>query len=412
LISVITATHDEKYLAEAWESLKGQTHTDWEWVLVPNGNADIPEGIRDDPRVAVYPHPGGTIGALKRFACERARGEIVVELDHDDLLTPACLAEVHTALQDADLCYSNHAEFVDGTWKPSTYNASYGWEYRPFECYGHEFTEIVSFAPDARSMGLIWYAPDHVRAWRASAYWEIGGHNAELAVCDDHDLCSRFYLQKRVKWIDRCLYLYRRHPDQAFAQPETNATIQRQTRQLQALYLYRLQERWADLNGLAKVDLGAAHGKPAKDWVGVDMRPWPGVDHVCEIPPLPFEEHSVGIVRAVDFLEHVPGQVRLLNDVWRVLVDGGWLSSRTPSTDGRGAFQDPTHVSFWNENSFFYYTDRNFARYVPEIRCRFQGFRVATDYPNAWCKEHKVPYVYADLAAVKTWRRRPGRISI
>ena len=101
-----------------------------------------------------------------------------------------------------------------------------------------------------------------------------------------------------------------------------------------------------------------------------------------------------------------------MNEIWRVLVDGGWLLSRTPSTDGRGAFQDPTHCSYWNENSFFYYTSRDHARYVPEIRCRFQGVRIATDYPNDWCREHDVPYVYADLAAVKTWRRRPGRIVI
>ena len=33
-------------------------------------------------------------------------------------------------------------------------------------------------------------------------------------------------------------------------------------------------------------------------------------------------------------------------------------SALTPSTDGRGAFQDPTHVSFYNENSFWYFTDR------------------------------------------------------
>lgn len=414
MISIITATHNTKYLAETWESVQAQTFDDWEWALVPNGEAAIPDGIRQDGRVRVRPHrEKATIGALKRFACEQAKGDIIVELDHDDLLTPDALAEIAAAFADptVDFVYSNHAEFVDGTWEPHTYDASYGWEYRPFECQGRSFTEVVSFEPDARAMGLVWYAPDHVRAWRASAYWEIGGHNTSLAICDDHDLCVRFYLAKNARWIDKCLYLYRRHGGQTFAQSDTNALIQTTTRQLQAQYIYRLAERWADLNGLAKVDLGAAHGKP-DGWIGVDAVAWPGVDHVCTVPPLPFESHSVGIIRAVDFLEHVPDQVGLMNEIWRVLVDGGWLLSRTPSTDGRGAFQDPTHVSFWNENSFFYYTDRIFARYVPGIRCRFQGFRVATDFPNSWCREHNVPYVYADLSAVKTWRRRPGRIMI
>ena len=38
------------------------------------------------------------------------------------------------------------------------------------------------------------------------------------------------------------------------------------------------------------------------------------------------------------------------------LKDGGKFESFTPSTDGRGAFQDPTHVSFWNINSWLYYS--------------------------------------------------------
>lgn len=411
MISIITPTHDTKYLSETWESVKGQTFTDWQWVIVPNGNVSIPDDIQQDERVKIYPHDKATIGMLKRYACGNAAGEFIVELDHDDLLTPDALVEIHSALQDADFVYSNHAEFIDNTWKPHTYDAIYGWEYRDFDYCGHSLTEIVSFQPDARSMGLVWYAPDHVRAWRKDAYQDIGGHNVNLAICDDHDLCIRFYLTKRIKHIDKCLYLYRRHGAQTFVQSDTNALIQKTTRQLQAQYIYRLAERWADLNGLAKVDLGAAHGKP-QGWIGVDIRPWPGVDYACEVPPLPFDSHSIGIVRAVDFLEHVPDQVGLMNEIWRVLTDGGWLLSRTPSTDGRGAFQDPTHVSFWNENSFFYYTDRNFSRYVPDIKARFQGFRIATDYPNDWCKDHKVPYVYADLSAVKTWRRRPGKIAI
>ena len=70
MISIITPTLDSKYLTEAWNSLQAQTYTDWEWVLVPNGdNAAIPDAISQDARVKVYPYPEkATIGALKRFA--------------------------------------------------------------------------------------------------------------------------------------------------------------------------------------------------------------------------------------------------------------------------------------------------------------------------------------------------------
>ncbi len=39
-----------------------------------------------------------------------------------------------------------------------------------------------------------------------------------------------------------------------------------------------------------------------------------------------------------------------MNEIWRICKPGATLDILVPSTDGRGAFQDPTHVSFWNIN--------------------------------------------------------------
>ena len=68
------------------------------------------------------------------------------------------------------------------------------------------------------------------------------------------------------------------------------------------------------------------------------------------------------MVRAYDFLEHIPiGKVvPVMNEIYRVLKPGGIFESSTPSTDGRGAFQDPTHTSFWNRNSWFYYSIKEY----------------------------------------------------
>lgn len=96
-----------------------------------------------------------------------------------------------------------------------------------------------------------------------------------------------------------------------------------------------------------------------------------------------------------------------MNQIYRVLVPGGWLISATPSTDGRGAFQDPTHCSFWNENSWLYYTRQEQRKFVPGINARFQATRIYTDYPNQWCRERKIPYVFADVVALKG-QRQPG----
>ena len=417
MISIITPTHDPKWLPDAWRSLKAQRGYDgeWEWIVMPNGDGElsVPESV-SGPEIRVVPFAGdseGKIGAIKRFCCEQAQGEIVVELDHDDMLTPNALRAVAEAFDkdsSLDFVYSGHAEFHDGTWKPHVYDARYGWETRQGAFYDHEVTEMRGFQPTAHSLSSVHYAPNHLRAWRQKAYWDIGGHDAAMAVCDDHDLCCRFYLHKRMRLIDDCLYLYRMHGDNSYLQ--RNAEIQRGTLAVMDKYVYALAERWADLEGLPKVDLGAAHDRPA-GYVGIDMELGPGVDIVHDVRAgLPFDDGSVGVIRAFDFLEHIPDSVALMNEIYRVLADGGWLLSLTPSTDGRGAFQDPTHVSFFNENSFFYYTNRFYAAYVSAIACRFQAVRLKTDFPSQFHRDHKIPYVYADLAAVKSWRRRPGLV--
>ncbi len=74
---------------------------------------------------------------------------------------------------------------------------------------------------------------------------------------------------------------------------------------------------------------------------------------------LPFGSNSVDAVIALDFLEYISigKTIFVINEIWRVLKPGGTFEHITPSTDGRGAFQDPTHKSFWNINSWFYFCD-------------------------------------------------------
>jgi SAM-dependent methyltransferase len=118
-------------------------------------------------------------------------------------------------------------------------------------------------------------------------------------------------------------------------------------------------------------------------------------------------DQSVGVIRAVDFLEHIPPSrvVELMNLMWRKLAHGGFLFSMTPSTDGRGAFCDPTHISFFNELSFHYYAMQHKAQYVPEIECRFNISRLVT-VPHV--QPDDIPYVQANLVAIHNGPRQFG----
>jgi predicted SAM-dependent methyltransferase len=87
--------------------------------------------------------------------------------------------------------------------------------------------------------------------------------------------------------------------------------------------------------------------------------------------PWPFEDNSIDQIRAFDAIEHLPDKIFTMNEAYRVLTPGGIIDIFVPSTDGRGAWQDPTHVSYWNQNSFMYYAT-NFPEYLK--LCKQYGF--------------------------------------
>jgi glycosyltransferase involved in cell wall biosynthesis len=95
-------------------------------------------------------------------------------------------------------------------------------------------------------------------------------------------------------------------------------------------------------------------------FVNVDIVPGPGVDQVADLSmPWPWADNSVELVRAWDIIEHLPDKIETMNEIYRVLAPGGRAEIAVPTTDGTGAFQDPTHVSFWNRRSFLYYEAGN-----------------------------------------------------
>jgi len=110
------------------------------------------------------------------------------------------------------------------------------------------------------------------------------------------------------------------------------------------------------------LNLGCGYA-PMEGYINIDNRAEVEPDLVCDIlGGLPYPDNSVDEIRAFDFLEHIPigKTIQVITEIWRVLKPGGRFESFTPSTDGRGAFQDPTHISFWNRNSWLYYSDASY----------------------------------------------------
>jgi SAM-dependent methyltransferase len=231
---------------------------------------------------------------------------------------------------------------------------------------------------------------------------EIGGHNPEYDVLDDHELLVRTYLKTKIKFIDEVLYIYRITGENTWI--ERNAKIQSDTVNIYNQYAYQLAERWAELEGLEKIDLGGGFDSPA-GYKSIDLL---NADIIADLSKgIPLPDNSVGVVRAHDFLEHIADKQFIMSEIYRVLADGGWLLASTPSTDGRGAFQDPTHISYWNDNAFWYWTRQDQAKYIHNDKIKFQEFRLETIFPTEWHKQNNICYTIANLAAIKSDKRRP-----
>ena len=147
------------------------------------------------------------VGALKSYACDLAKGHIPVELDHDDRLSVECLSEVPASFRahpEAALVYSGFAQFnADGTANEDRFDASAGWVYTNEQVDGTTYLRCQAMAPYPHNVGYIWYAPNHVRAFRRSAHEKAGGYSAELRVLDDQDLMARLYEVGDFVHIDR-----------------------------------------------------------------------------------------------------------------------------------------------------------------------------------------------------------------
>ena len=106
--------------------------------------------------------------------------------------------------------------------------------------------------------------------------------------------------------------------------------------------------------------------------IGLDLIDSPGSQIIkCNLfdGEIPFSSNSVNYVTAFDFLEHLPRTytklhpfpntvnsfILLMNEVNRVLVQGGKFFHRTPVFPHPEAFTDPTHVNIMTEATMFYF---------------------------------------------------------
>ena len=104
-ITIIIPTYNgKKYIGETIQSVINQTWQNWELIIIDDGSEDntceIISAI-EDPRIYLYKAGRvGIIGRLLNIGLEKASGDLIAFLDHDDLWAPTKLAKQVEALQN------------------------------------------------------------------------------------------------------------------------------------------------------------------------------------------------------------------------------------------------------------------------------------------------------------------------
>lgn len=109
MVSIIVPVYQAKcFLQNTVDSVRQQSCTDWELILVDDGSTDSSGELCDrlaeeDSRIIVVHKENGGVSSARNAGLDLAKGEWVMFLDSDDLLLPDCLKTMLSASDGMDL---------------------------------------------------------------------------------------------------------------------------------------------------------------------------------------------------------------------------------------------------------------------------------------------------------------------
>lgn len=180
-VSVITPAYNAAgTIARALLSLRNQSFTHWEHIVVDDGSSDNTATIlaaeaSRDPRLLVLTQSNGGASAARNTGLASARGRWLLFLDADDELAGthiAELVELHERHPEAGMVFSDALKcFPDGTAKQ--FHTGYLAEY-PFEVLADYCATVI-----------------HGVLLRRTLVEQVGRFDETLVTCEDWDLWQR-----------------------------------------------------------------------------------------------------------------------------------------------------------------------------------------------------------------------------
>lgn len=264
LYSIITPIYKTPMykIQRLYNSLLNQTYNNWEWIVFDDSPIESIESYKyvlelskNDNRISLYSNNKniGIIGDVKRKAFFLGKGEVLVEVDHDDELVSTCLENLTSAYSFSDeigfvyghccelyedendiIDYGDYWAFGYGSYQNSIYN-------------GKKYKVAIVGNINPKTIRHITGIPNHVRSWRKDIYHKIGGHNENLHVADDYELFIRTFLNTKIAKIDVFTYIQYFERDRSNTQFEKNSDIQEIVYQTAKKYNYEIHNKFLKL---------------------------------------------------------------------------------------------------------------------------------------------------------------------
>lgn len=206
-ISILTPFRNaEKYIRETALSILGQTHVDWEWILVNDHSTENElaalTDLLDDPRIILLENQGkGIIDALCT-GMTHAGGEYITRMDADDVMPDFKLTAFIENLQTSD------EQIVTGKVRYFSAAGSISPGYQGYENWLNERIDKKDF-----------YEHIYRECSLASGNWMMRKTDLEncggfkgLNYPEDYDLLFRWYKAGfKIKGLDEVTHLWRDH---------------------------------------------------------------------------------------------------------------------------------------------------------------------------------------------------------
>ena len=106
-----------------------------------------------------------------------------------------------------------------------------------------------------------------------------------------------------------------------------------------------------------KLDIGCGRNKQTGS-IGLDIVKLLDVDVIADISKgFPFKDNSFDEIFCYHILEHFEDPIKVLEEIWRISKPDAMVFIKVPYCQSCGAFRDPTHKSFFHEDTMKHFTE-------------------------------------------------------